>query len=104
MIERDLTEAGALRPEPVVAFRSDVSRLLYPSRERALDLDKAYREIVREQSYVDGREATILPQRNVHREVVQGQPTGVDHPVRPGIGDKGKSVSSILARLTRKEP
>ena len=98
MIERDLTEAGALRPEPVAAFRSDVSRLLYPSRERALDLDKAYREIVREQSYVDGREATI--------GTCTGRSCRVSRrasiiPSRPCIGDKGKSVSSILTRLNR---
>lgn len=81
VIEKYLTAAGALRPESVAAFRSDISRLLYPSRERGLALNKAYREIVRGQSFVHGRDATIVPQVNVHREVEQGQPTGIVTPV-----------------------
>jgi hypothetical protein len=83
VIERYLDAAGALRPEPVASLRSNVSELLYPSRQRALALNKAYREIVREQSFILGRDATIDPQKTVHHSVEQGQPTGIEKPVTP---------------------
>ncbi len=47
----------------------DVYELITPSRERALALNKAYLTIVREQSYVRGRDANLEPMRNVYREV-----------------------------------
>ncbi|NJO35263.1 MAG: hypothetical protein HC869_21400, partial [Rhodospirillales bacterium] len=40
-----------------------------PSRERALALNKAYRTIVADQDYVFGRDAVIVPPRNVYDEV-----------------------------------
>lgn len=83
VIAKYLDAAGALRPAPVAEFRTDVSQLLYPSRGRGLALDKAYREIVREQSFVKGRDATVSVQENVHREVEQGQPTGITTPLSP---------------------
>jgi len=55
-----------------------VSELLLPSPERALRLDKAYRAIVREQSFTRGRDATITPPVHVHRELAEGDPaTGI---------------------------
>ncbi|WP_223638748.1 hypothetical protein [Rhodobacter sp. TJ_12] len=81
VIDRYLTETGDLRPDPVAAFRADVSQLLYPSRKRALALNKAYREIVREQSFVKGRDATLTEQENVHRSVTPDQPTAITRPL-----------------------
>lgn len=83
VIARYLDDRGLLQPQAVAAFRSDVSQLLYPSRERALTLNKAYREIVREQSFIRGRDATVTPQANVSDRVEQGRPTGIDTPVSP---------------------
>lgn len=48
---------------------ADVAELLTPSRDRALALDKAYREVVREQSFTRGRDAVLAPANNVHRVV-----------------------------------
>lgn len=48
---------------------ADVAELLTPSRARALALDKAYRAIVREQSFTRGRDATLSPAVHVHRVV-----------------------------------
>lgn len=48
---------------------ADVYTLTAPSRERALALNKAYRIIVREQSFVHGRDATVAPPENVYRKV-----------------------------------
>lgn len=46
-----------------------VYELIAPSRERALQLNKAYRVIVGEQSFVYGRDATVTPPMNVHAEI-----------------------------------
>lgn len=47
----------------------DVYTLVTPSRERALELNKAYRAIVAEQDYLYGRDATVAPPANVYREI-----------------------------------
>ncbi len=46
-----------------------VHELITPSIDRALALNKAYRVIVMEQSFVYGRDATITPPVNVHAEI-----------------------------------
>lgn len=66
-----------LRPDAVAALHDDIATLLMPSPERAMRLNKAYRVIVAEQSFVWGRDATITPALNVHKQVEAGQPTGV---------------------------
>ncbi|MEW6765960.1 MAG: hypothetical protein AB1344_09265 [Pseudomonadota bacterium] len=67
---------GALKADAVAQLRDDVT-YLFPSRERALALNKAYKVIVEEQSYIYGRDATVKPAANVHQSVEDGQPTGV---------------------------
>ncbi|UJR86958.1 hypothetical protein [Sandaracinus amylolyticus] len=47
----------------------DLAWLLTPSRERALDLARAYRVIVEEQSFTRGRDATLRPAQHVHRRI-----------------------------------
>jgi hypothetical protein len=73
---------GELRPEAVNALGQDVSILLAASPARALQLNKAYREIVREQSFVQGRDASWIPVTNVYEEVEEGKPTGVELPAK----------------------
>ena len=46
-----------------------VYELITPSMGRALMLNKAYRVIVGEQSFVFGRDATVTPPKNVHAEI-----------------------------------
>jgi hypothetical protein len=75
---------GQLRPEAVEALHTDISTLLLPSAERALQLDKAYRVIVREQSFLRGRDATLAPASNVHRDLSDAPvelATGIAEPV-----------------------
>lgn len=48
---------------------NDVYALITPSRERALQLNKAYRVIVDDQDYIFGRDATVTPPKNVYREI-----------------------------------
>lgn len=64
MRERWFNEDGSVDEAAVAA--ADVYTLITPSRERALALNKAYRVIVREQSYIYGRDATITPAVNVY--------------------------------------
>ena len=58
--------------EAAVAAATDVYALVTPSRRRALDLNKAYLHIVRHQSYITGRDATIVPVTNVLATVDEG--------------------------------
>jgi hypothetical protein len=70
-------EQGNKRPEAFAHMSKDISLLLMPSRERALQLNKAYKVIVDEQSYIYGRDAIIKPLENVRKEVEVGEPTGI---------------------------
>jgi len=89
---------GDLRPEMTARLRTDVSALLLPSPARALVLDKAYRTIVREQSFTRGRDATVTPATNVHRDLPDGEllSTGIEEPVtdRRRITHRGGSARS----------
>ncbi|MDB5977599.1 MAG: hypothetical protein JWR07_4359 [Nevskia sp.] len=49
--------------------KGDIRDLITPSRRRALQLDKAYMLIVREQSFVHGRDALLAPAVNVHAQL-----------------------------------
>jgi hypothetical protein len=50
----------------------DLAFLLFPSRERALRLDKAYRALVMEQQFELGRDTLLSPPANVHRKIENG--------------------------------
>ncbi|SNC66438.1 hypothetical protein SAMN04487881_1607 [Marinobacter sp. es.048] len=67
MNARWFNEDGSVKTAEVVA--ADVYTLITPSRERALALNKAYKVIVDEQSFVYGRDATVVPAKNVFRDV-----------------------------------
>lgn len=68
---------GTLIASEVNKIKADISYLLYPSVSRALMLNKAYKIIVDEQSFIYGRDAHVKPVQNVHKEVTEGQSTGV---------------------------
>ncbi|WP_373046525.1 hypothetical protein [Vulgatibacter sp.] len=83
---RFFDETGKLTAEARATLRRDVEALLLPSAARALQLDKTYKLVVEEQSFVRGRDAVLAPAENVHRELPAGeeaQPTGVEA-VLPG--------------------
>lgn len=67
MKARWFNEDGSVKAAEVIA--ADVYTLITPSRERALALNKAYKVIVDEQSFVYGRDATVVPAKNVFRQV-----------------------------------
>lgn len=70
MIERWQNPDGSVN-EAALAGAKDLAAIITPSRERALALAKAYLLIVREQSFTRGRDPTIEPLANVHRQIVE---------------------------------
>lgn len=52
-----------------VAAAKDVYELITPSRDRALRLNKAYKTIVADQSFLYGRDAMVTPPQNVYERV-----------------------------------
>ena len=78
VIKHFFDEAGTLKPDEIEKLHSDVTHLLSPSKERALTLNKAYKVIVDEQSFVEGRDAIVKPPRNIHESVADEQPSGVE--------------------------
>ena len=69
---------GTLIASEAAKVESDISYLLAPSFERALMLNKAYKVIVDEQSYIYGRDAHLKPVTNVHEEVEIGESTQIE--------------------------
>jgi len=62
---------------PLVAEASksgsrDLAWLLYPSSQRALDLNRAYLRLVRQQRFDLGRDAVLKPATKVHRAIDNG--------------------------------
>lgn len=70
-------ENGTLLPEKLEVLHQDIATLLIPSPARAMELDKAYYVIVREQSYIYGREGHVSPVENVHKDAAPEETTGV---------------------------
>lgn len=68
---------GLLKADKVEALHGDIAELLLPSAERAVALNKAYKVIVDEQSYIEGRDAVLEPPANIQKTVEKGQATGV---------------------------
>ncbi len=67
MRERWFEQDGSIDMEAMAG--KSVYDLIAPSRERALKLNKAYRVLVSEQSFLFGRDATVTPPVNVHAQI-----------------------------------
>ncbi len=72
---------GNLNQTLVKTLHHDISSLLLPSTKRATQLNKAYKVIVNEQSFIYGRDAHIKPVKSVYEEMKEGKSTGVKEPV-----------------------
>ncbi len=94
VLHRFFDEKGVLRADQVELLHQDITRLLLPSRERALDLDRAYAGIVREQSFAKGRDAVLAASTHVYAEAPRGEKTGIEHAVDDRGAPKGVSRSS----------
>ncbi len=78
VMEKFFDDKGVLKTEETTKLHSDISHLLYPSTTRALELNKAYKIIVDEQSFIYGRDAHVKPVENVYREVEIGKSTNIE--------------------------
>ncbi|MEA3227916.1 MAG: hypothetical protein U9P38_02465 [Campylobacterota bacterium] len=67
---------GVLKQEKIDELHTDISKLLIPSTSRALTLNKAYKIIVDEQSFIYGRDTHVKPVKNVYEEVTPNSLTG----------------------------
>jgi hypothetical protein len=72
MITRWFNHDGSVNVEKVLLQKS-IYDLITPSRRRALDMNKAYKTIVEEQSFIYGRDATLVKAENVLSKVNETQ-------------------------------
>ena len=68
MLQRWFDDKGNVDAEKVLQAKS-IYELITPSAERALAMNKAYKTIVDEQSYIFGRDVVLKPAVNVLQEV-----------------------------------
>jgi hypothetical protein len=76
-------ERGQVRSDAFARPHKNIAELLLPSAARALDLNRAYRAIVSEQSFSLGRDAVLAPAQRVFADAPIGKTTGVRVPL-PG--------------------
>jgi hypothetical protein len=81
VIEKFFDAGHHLRADATAELHRDVAFLLLPSRARAIDLDRAYRAVVAEQSFDQGRDVVLHPTEHVYASAPLGAPTGIGHPV-----------------------
>ena len=68
-IEKFFDDAGILKSVEIKKLHKDISYLISPSTRRAIDLNKAYKVIVDEQSFIYGRDALLESAKNVYEEI-----------------------------------
>ncbi|MEI5637914.1 hypothetical protein R3P08_15290 [Pseudoalteromonas sp. UG3-1] len=72
MLMRWFNQDGTVNKQKVKSA-TNLYELITPSKERALALNKAYKTIVAEQSYLFGRDATLVEAQNVLQQVDDSQ-------------------------------
>ena len=83
VLARFFDDGGRLRPAEIARLHTDIGTLLLPSPERAIDLDRAYQAIVREQSFVRGRDSVLAAASHLYSRAPVGERTGIDKAVGP---------------------
>jgi len=78
VLSRFFLSDNKVNEEQITALHKDISLLIFPSKQRALLLSKAYYLIVQEQTFTKGRDSTIFPVENVHKSVEDNQSTGIE--------------------------
>ncbi|WP_428738976.1 hypothetical protein [Sulfurimonas sp.] len=78
VMEKFFDANGSVNTTESQKIATDISYLLLPSVQRALQLDKAYKVIVEEQSYIYGRDAHIAPVTNVYEEITIDEDTQIE--------------------------
>lgn len=75
--EKFFNADGSLNQDAIELMHNDIAELIIPSPERAMELNKAYKVIVEEQSYIYGRDPHVKPLDNVWDVVPEGEETGI---------------------------
>ncbi len=78
IIERFFDKNGSLDLRKAASVKKDISTLLLPSLQRAVELNKGYYLIVKEQSFLKGRDGTTRVFNNVHRLLKEEEGTGLE--------------------------
>ena len=82
VLRRFFNADGSIKPDQLSALHEDITLLINPSPERALELNKAYKTIVEDQNFIQGRDPNVAPATSsVYADVEQDQPTGVVSPI-----------------------
>lgn len=82
VIDKFFDANGSLKQSELDKLSNDISHLLYPSVTRALNLNKAYKIIVEEQSFIYGRDAHIKPVTTVYETIENLNATGILTPIK----------------------
>ncbi len=77
VMEKFFEANGTIKVSELETLHNDISHLIVPTTSRAIELNKAYKVIVDEQSYIYGRDAHVSPATNVHEDVLIDQKTGL---------------------------
>lgn len=77
VMEKFFESNGTLKQVEIEKLHHSIAHLIVPSTKRVIELNKAYKVIVEEQSFIYGRDAHIAPTQNVHEEVEVDQKTGL---------------------------
>jgi len=73
--EKFFNSDGTVKNEMLDTLHNDISVLLFPSKQRAIALDKGYKAMVEEQSYIYGRDANVKVMENVYKTLLQSNTT-----------------------------
>ena len=82
VMEMFFDENKTLIQSEVDIIKDDISYLRNPYVQRAIKLNKAYKVIVEEQSYIYGRDAHVEPAENIYKELIIEEATGVTTPIK----------------------
>ena len=94
--EKFFTPAGAIKTDIIKQLNDDITVLLNPSPQRAVMLNKSYRTIVAGQTFIYGRDATVTPATNVHKQVEFSQSTKIAKAVNT-LSTAGRFNASEIA-------
>jgi hypothetical protein len=77
VIDKFFEKSGNIKKDEIKKLHNNTGHLILPSISRAIKLNKAYKVIVDEQSFIYGRDVHIKPVKNVHKKVEVDQKTGL---------------------------
>jgi len=89
-------KADGVADSEKISGAKDVYELIVPSRERALQLNKAYRTIVEDQDFIYGRDAVVTPPRNVYHSI--------DNATTPALPESRTFKWNILLDWPKPDP